>query len=237
MTRPRIFQYLKRGSGLTLLLASFLLLMGCCHLNKLPQNLHRIKSVLVIPIIRGGASVYLQSPKTGNALLDIVGSVATTTASIRARNKIIQAASPVRLLSILRSAFTRLVARSLKLRPVTDPRQPHDAELHVVVKSYGIRSYSASMPMRYFFNSEARLITLPDRRLVWRDCKMISGPLTPYILYGNYRRAQIVGAITGITTISSLSHAQLAAMFDRISHQAGQMLAARMSADAFAPGK
>lgn len=235
MTRMPINRYIGRGASLGTIFTSFLLLMGCCHVNKLPQNLPRIKSVLVVPMITGGVSVHLSSPKTGNALLDIVGGVATASASIRTRNKILRATSAERLLSILRNAFTRMVAKSLKLRPVYNPRHRHDAELHVVVKSYGIRSYSPTLPVRYFFNSEARLVTLPDRRLIWRDCKLISGPLTPYILYGNYRKAQMVGTITGISALSSLSHLQLTAMFDRIAYQAGRRLAARMYGDAFAP--
>jgi hypothetical protein len=204
---------------------------ACCHVNNLKEHLPNTQRVLVVPLISGGPTVQIEAPRTKSKILNIAGTVAAVATALDGYDKITQAATPERMAAVLQQAFADQVTAQLKLQPVTDPQQAHDAELHVEVSDYGIRQLGPHAPLEYFFHAEARLIRVPDGELIWRDCEGLAAPLSPIIVFGPSRAAATTNTMIGIAALAGLEAEELAAMFDRIADDAGRILAQTMVRD------
>jgi len=211
--------------------AMALLGAGCCHVNNLREHLPNTKTVLVVPLISGGPTVQIEAPRTKSKILNIAGTVAAVATAVDGYDKITRAATPERMATVLHQAFAGQVTAQLKLQPVADSGQPHDAELHVEVSDYGIRQLGPHSPLEYFFHAEARLIRVPDGELIWRDCEGLAAPLSPVIVFGPSRAAATTNTMIGIAALAGLEPEELAAMFDRIADDAGRILAQTMVRD------
>jgi hypothetical protein len=228
-------KWMKRIGWLAMVLASAAVVSmagsACCHVNNLREHLPGTQRVLVVPLISGGPTVQIEAPRTSSKILNVVGAVAAVATAVDGYDKITQAAAPERMAAVLQQAFAGQVTAQLKLQPVSDPQQPHDAELHVEVSDYGIRQLGPHSPLEYFFHAEARLIRVPDGELIWRDCEGLAGPLSPVIVFGPSGAAATANTMIGIAALAGLEPEELAAMFDRIADDAGRILAQTMVRD------
>lgn len=207
------------------------LVATACRTNELPKYLPKSETVKVIQVKSPGPTVAIGASDQPDLLVAIVTDVGTLGAQADAYHKIEAAAPPEILERELEAVFAEGLPKQLDLELVDDDP---DTRLEIRIERYGITADSPESALFFFMDVSARMIYVPENKLIWEYDDVITEPLNDIHVYSD---APVIKAFaTGVNmgTLSKLQPAELEEVFVTLVNVAGQRFVDQMVDDAYA---
>lgn len=202
---------------------------GCYH-NPLPDYAPRIQSMTLRISVPSRPYVYVSSSVHHGGILGAAEMVETGVSIgivSGVRGKLQKAVPGSRIQAALEKAFHGPLAGELPFPIAKGPGDKPTARLEVRVTSYGIDASDAGADASYTFDTQARLVYLPQAKILWENGTTARMPVT-WMPKSNTQIPTMNAAGTQVANLAMLQSAGAAryqAVFDALSHDAAAVLA------------
>jgi len=207
------------------------MLLAGCRTNELPEYAPRIQTAYVATFADGRPTVAFGS----SADQGLAGTFADMTAlgmSFELQEKLERVLERDALAAVMTQTFRQDLGPSFGWQVVQDRSAAHDSLVEIRVSDFGLTAASMDSPVYFFFDADARIVFMPENKLVWEYSGSIAEPLTPSHLSG-FGVFSGVGTAINLDALNKLTDAQLAQVFDRLAADAGATFVAQMREDAW----
>lgn len=206
---------------------------GCYH-NPLPDYAPRIQSMTLKVIVPARPYVEVSGGVQHTGLLGAAEMVATgvslgVTAGVRTR---LRAAVPAsRVEGALMKAFHGPLAGDLPFAIAKGPGDHPTARLEVRVTAYGINADDAGSDATYGFYTHARLIYLPEAKILWEGGTRADVPVTWDPGTGNtLPSTTAAGAqMANLAILQTVDQKRLQKVYDVLAHDAAGLVARELN--------
>jgi hypothetical protein len=214
------------------LMALLLLIAPACRVNHLPEYLPRVENTHMVRVIPPGPVINFGVSQQDNLAAAIITQIVTAEAEQDIGARLEAAASPEELSDTLGAVMTQELDKSFGLAVVPSHKDPHDTRLELTIVDYGLTAASPESEVFYFFQVEARMIYIPENKLIWELDDTLSYPLKDFHIYSNSGAIQAFSAASNLSALDDLSPEQLREIFLDFAAAAGRALMAQMREDA-----
>ncbi len=201
---------------------------GCYH-NPLPDYAPRIRSMTVRIAVPQRPYVQVDAGVHHGGLLGAAEMVATgvsvgVTAGVR--TKLLAAVPAKRVQGAVEQAFHGPMAGSLPFPIAKGPGDQPTARLEVTVTGYGIYAGDNGADAVYTFYTHARLIYLPEAKILWEDGTRAQVPVTwdPGTDTTIPTTSRTGAQVANLAVLGSVDQKRLQKVFDVLAHDAAQVL-------------
>jgi hypothetical protein len=202
---------------------------GCYH-NPLPDYAPRIRAMTLKVIVPPRPYVQVDTGGQAGGLAGAMQMVATGVSigiASGVRQKLRQAVPSPRVLSAMQKAFHGDLAGDLPFPLARGPADQPTARLEVQVTAYGVNADNAGADVTYGFYTQARLIYLPEAKILWEGGTRADVPVT-WTPSGSATIPVMTTAgaqITNLTMLQQATAARFQQVFDALAHDAAAVIA------------
>lgn len=207
-----------------------------CRTNELSKYSSQIKTAHVQTIQGRGPVVYIGTTTASSnanpavrAAID-AKNIATATLSSTLQGRLMNVINTGQINNIVQSTVAeRLpsVLNGVKITP--NIREKSDVVLTMQTEDYGLQASDVESALNYFFHINARMVYVPENRVIWETDEYISLPLTPNMLSSSYGFG--TGTIVNMAILGQLTDVQLAETFNNMAQGAADAVVRRINED------
>jgi len=109
---------------------------------------------------------------------------------------------------------------------VVEEGEEHDSRIEIAVNAFGLEAASMEQQVYYFFDTDVRMVFIPENKLIWEYSTTIHQPIKAVHILGG-----LIGTGINLSTLSDLKDEELVAIFGALAQEAGAELADQMRVD------
>jgi len=209
---------------LCLLVMVLLAMATGCRTNLLPEYKPKLAHSAVITIAETRPVVSIGSSQHGGAgeLFTTAAAIGTTISMQERLEKLLDGEA---LAISMTDTFEASMVQGLGIA-VVEEGEEHDSRIEIAVNAFGLEAASMEQQVYYFFDTDVRMVFIPENKLIWEYSTTIHQPIKAVHILGG-----LIGTGINLSTLSDLKDEELVAIFGALAQEAGAELADQMRVD------
>lgn len=219
--------------SLGLTLATLLLVTACSRPKPiLPKYMNRIQSARAVNIVPYGPTVHIGGSRAPG-VIGLATDIATMGVAPEVQKRLDASVSSKVLVNHMSGVIQNGLTQTFGWDIVQDPKVPSDTRVEITVEAYGLYADSPESQVYFSLTADARIIFLPENRLIWASTESFYAPVKDVHLEG----VGSVGSVVNLAVLLELPPEKFRDVMLAMSDEAGREIMAHMRADSVYVGE